>query len=437
MNIKKTLHTIEGIEPETVIYLLMDYYLYDKIKVNYQSNSTKIIILTKNNTIPEEHKKYYSQILYVEKKEHYFEKKEYEEIKNLLEKILKDKNKEKTKIVPCDEGYSYLAATLRKELNVPGMSIEQSLNLTNKIRMKDIIKKNNIPTHLYILISKEKIKKDIDSYIEYLKKEIKFPMFIKPTELFGSRGTKKINNKKELKKILEEILKDNIEYEMDEFVSDTIMNCEVIIIEGKIVYFRTRIAINNLHSFSNGTTYSSIIIPPSHQQYKKGLAMSKKVVEAFSGIFENRCINIEFIEQNQEKLLFLEINYRRPGAKSCYIFDYAYEEGFNYETIDLDLAFGAKKIEIHSDDFKSDYEFYSGSILFPGKRKGVIKAINKLPEDLTSDIKMELMLKEGDILEQTIDNSYIPAFIIIRNKCFKALYREIQRFISWNPYILE
>ena len=427
----KKLYTFEEPEPETVIYLLYDYYFYTNLKVNLKSKAKKVIILLKKKTIPKEYKKQFSKIIYVETRK-------LEEIKNILEEYLKDKKKEKTKIVACYEKYFYLAASLNKELNIPGMSMEMTSNLVNKVKMKDIIKKNNIPTHIYILISKEKIKEDIDSYMDYLKKEINYPMFIKPTELFGSTGTKKINNKKELKKILQKILKDDMDYEMDEYVSDTIVSCDAIIIKGKIVYFRTKILLNNLHAFSNGKNYSCIMIPPSHQEYKKCFDITKKVVEAFSGIFDNKCVNFEFIEQNQEKLLFLEFNYRRPGTKTCYIYDYAYEkEGFNFEAIDLDLAFGAKEIEIYEDDFKSDYGFYSGCILFPGIKNGIVKGINKLPEDLTSEIKLDLMLKEGEILKQTVDNWYIPGFIIIRNKCFKTCYREIQRLISWYPYILE
>ena len=430
MDSKKTLYKMKGEEPETVIYVLFDYFLRNKMKVNYQSKSKRVIVLLKNNTIPEESKKFYTDILYVETKE-------FEEIKNLLEEYLKNKNKKKTKIIPCLESNFHLVARLNEELNVPGFSIETMSKIFNKIKQKNIIKKNNIPTHLYELISKEKIKEDIDSYMEYLKKEIKYPMFLKPTELYGSKGTTRINSKKELKKNLEEILKDDIEYEIDEYVSETVMNCDCVVIEGKIVYFRTRIAINNFHCFSKGINYSSIIVPPSHQQYIKGLAMSKKVIEAFSGIFENKCVNIEFIEQNQEKLLFLEFNYRRPGSRSCYIFDYSYEQGFNYENIDLDLAFGVKEIEIYSDDFKTDYEYYAASVLFPGKRKGIVKSINDLPENMTSEIKLELMHKEGDAIGLSDFNDYVPAFIVIRNKCFKDLYREIQRLISWYPYTLE
>ena len=264
MNKNKNVFTFEENEPETIIYLLYDYYLYNNIKVNLNSKATKAIVLLKNNTIPKEYKKQFTIEIEVESKD-------LEETKSVLEIFLKDKNKEKTKIIACYEDFLYLACSLRKELKIPGMSKEKTLKIRNKIKMKDFIKKNNIPTHKYVLVSKKKIKKNIDSYINYLQKEINFPMFIKPTESDGSKGTKKINNKKELKKILQEIKKDNIEYEIDEFVSDTLLSCDAIIIKGKIVYFRTRIIINNLHSFSvNGKNYSTCIVPPSHQEYKKG-----------------------------------------------------------------------------------------------------------------------------------------------------------------------
>ena len=429
MEIKK-IYNFEENEPETVIYLLYDYYLYDNIKVNLNSKSTKAIVLLKNNKIPEQYKKHFLHKIFVESKK-------LEEIKILLEKFLEGKNKEKTKIVACQEDYSYLAYKLRKILKIPGMSFEKTSKLYNKVKMKNFIKKHNIPTHKYLLISKKKIQENINSYIKFLKREINYPMFLKPTEAGGSRGTKKIKNEKELKKILKNISRDNIEYEIDEYIGDNVINCEVIVIKGEIVYFRTRIGINNLHNFSNGENYSSIIVPPSHQEYKKGFIISKKVVEAFSEVFENKCVNLEFIEEEQEKLLFLELNYRRPGAKSCFILDFGHENGFNYEAVDLDLAFGAKKVMIYKDDFKTGYDFYSGSILFPGKKKGIVKEIRNLPKDLNSEVKLILKLEIGDCLEKTVDNAYIPAFIIIRNKCFKSLYREIQMLISWYPYILE
>ena len=327
LKLKKNLFTLEENEPETVIYLLYDYYLYDNIKVNLNSKAKKAIVLLKNNKIPSEYKKEFSTKIEVESID-------LGETKNLLEKFLKDKKKEKTKIVACNENYLYLAYELCKELKIPGMSMEKILKIRNKVKMKDYIKKNNIPTHKYILVSKEKIKKNINSYIKHLEKEINFPMFIKPTEDFCSKGTKKINNRFELEKILEEISKNDIEYEIDEYISDTILSCDAIIINSKIVYFRTRIIINNLHSFSvSGNNYSTCLVPPTHQEYKKGFELTKKCVEAYD--FGNKCINFEFIEEEQEKLLFLELNYRRPGAKACFIFDYSHGKGFNYEAVDL------------------------------------------------------------------------------------------------------
>ena len=165
--------------------------------------------------------------------------------------------------------------------------------------------------------------------------------------------------------------------------------------------------------------------------------MTKKVVSAYKDNFENKCVNFEFIEKNQEELLFLELNYRRPGAKACFIFDFAHEKGFNFEALDLDLAFGSEKIEIFEDDFKSDYEIYAGCLIFPGLKNCIVTGVREFPEGLDSEVKPFFMLKVGDKMEKSVDCSYIPAFVVIRNKSFDRLYKEIQRLALWYPYKFE
>ena len=330
-----------------------------------------------------------------------------------------------------------MASKLSEEFKIPGFGVSKTLNLVNKIKMKEIMVKNKIPTHLYKKIEKSQIKQNLEDYIKYLEEEISYPMFIKPSESFGSNGTKKITNKKELKKSLKEIKEDEIEYEIDEFVSNTILSCDAVIINKKIRYFRTRLIIGQLHNFKNGKTYATCITPPNHQEYKKGLKMTKKIVSAYEGIFGNKCVNFEFIKKNQQDLLFLELNYRRPGAKACYVFDFSHRNGFNFEALDLDLTFGSEKIEIYDDDFESDYEFYAGSVVFPGLKDSVVTKVRELPEGLSSEVRPFFKLEVGDFIRKSKDGYCIPCFIIIRNKCFSKLYSEIQRLCSWYPYEFE
>ena len=428
MNIKKRTITLEGEEPETVIYLFYDYFLYPKMAVNFRSKAEKIMIVLKNNTIPKNYSKHF--------KIYYLETKEESELKILLEKLLINKNRKKTRIISSDEEFIYMASNMAKELKIQGPSYERALNLTNKVKMKDKIRKHNIPVHNYILISKEEIKKDIDAYTSFLIKKIKFPMFLKPTESFGSRGTKKITTRKTLKSTLSEISKDKTEYELDEFISSTIINCQVAVINGKIEFFRTHILLGNLFNFSKGENYASSLVPPSHQQYKKAFSLISKIVEIFKDDLQNRCLDIELLEKNQEELLFMEFNYRRPGGKVCYLFDQQYQNGFNFEELDLDLAFGAKNVEVFEEDFVSDYAYYTAIVLFPG-RKGVVRGFFEMLEGVESFVRTEYLLKKGDTMEGNLNNGYVPAYFIMGNKCFSDLYRDMQRLKDVYPYVLE
>ena len=429
---EKYVYTMKNADQKvgTVIYLLLNYYLYEDLKVSLNSKSKKILITLKNKKIPKNYLSCFSEIIVADSLK-------YNHIKKIVKKILRSEKKESLRIVSCSEHYFLMAAKLRQDFNISGMSLEKTLNIVNKAKMKELLISKKVPTHNFKIIDKKKIRKNIESYIRELEKDIKYTMFIKPTELYGSEMSGIINSKKDLKNFLLEILKSRLEFEIDEYVSNTILSCDAVLIEGKIVYFRTRIIIGCLFNFlKEGDNYSSCLVPPSHQQYKKGLAMTRRVVSAFGDNLGNRCINFEFIEKNQEELLFLELNYRRPGARACFIFDFSYKNGFNYEALDMDLAFGSKKVVLYKDDFKSDYEFYAGSIIFPGYKKGIVKKINELPE-LESEIKICYSLKIGEYMEKSPDLCYIPAYIIIRNRNFDQLYREIQRLTFWSPYELE
>lgn len=197
MEKKKSIKILEKNQKvDTVIYLLLNYYLYNHIKVSLKSKAKKIIILLKDKTIPKEYQNYFIEKFFVNSID-------YSEIKNIVSKIKEREGKKKNlRIVACDEHYFYMVSRIREELKIPGYGISKTLNLINKIKMKDKIRKNKILTHIYKKVQKMKIKENLEEYIKYLEKEINYPMFIKPSQKYGSIGTKKIINKKTLKKTL-------------------------------------------------------------------------------------------------------------------------------------------------------------------------------------------------------------------------------------------
>ena len=72
--------------------------------------------------------------------------------------------------------------------------------------MKNLAKKGNVPVHIYQMVDKSRIKENKSQYMKQLEKEIGYPMYQKPLDMFGSRGTKLILNRSDLLASFEEIL---------------------------------------------------------------------------------------------------------------------------------------------------------------------------------------------------------------------------------------
>lgn len=106
-----------------------------------------------------------------------------------------------------------------------GNTIKSSINSTNKLLMKDTLKKNNNPTSNYCIV-------DVNSDIECIK--LNYPLIVKPTDRSGSRGVYKLNNSKELKKAIELAIDSSFEKKaiIEEFVEGKEYSVEYISWEG-------------------------------------------------------------------------------------------------------------------------------------------------------------------------------------------------------------
>lgn len=118
------------------------------------------------------------------------------------------------------------------DLPIP-YSYETALTVTNKILMKEIMKKNGIPTSNFIKVSN----------IAALKiSDMPFPLVIKPSDTTGSKGVRKACNKKELEVYLKEAIKlsrNNLAI-VEEFVKGVEIQVDFFVENGKIHLIMTR-----------------------------------------------------------------------------------------------------------------------------------------------------------------------------------------------------
>lgn len=101
-------------------------------------------------------------------------------------------------------------AVTADKMKVPaGISGEAALGVTNKRIMKPIFQKGGIPTCKFQLISNKSKSEDLNG--------LSYPLVIKPVDSQGQRGVYKVDNWKELKEFLPDVLsysrEDNIRVE--------------------------------------------------------------------------------------------------------------------------------------------------------------------------------------------------------------------------------
>lgn len=98
----------------------------------------------------------------------------------------------------CLEFLNVTVSKIAEELNLPKLySYETALNVSDKVRMKHIMRDNDIPTTKFITVGDIKELEDFD---------LTYPVFTKPADGSGSTGVSRADNKKELYEFTEQAL---------------------------------------------------------------------------------------------------------------------------------------------------------------------------------------------------------------------------------------
>lgn len=99
-------------------------------------------------------------------------------------------------ITTCSDQANVTACYVAEKLGLPApYSYETSLNVTDKERMKTIMLNNKIPTSQYKIVEGTRLHDNIDG--------LSFPIVVKPSDSYGSKGVRVVHTKEELKINLE------------------------------------------------------------------------------------------------------------------------------------------------------------------------------------------------------------------------------------------
>ena len=190
------------------------------------------------------------------------------------------------------------------------LSFSDAIKVTNKSRMKSILKSNDIDTPNYHVLSGFP---DNSVFLQ-------FPVIVKPTDNQGQRGISVVNNENELKNAINHAINNSREkkYIIEDFVPGKEVTINAIIIKSKLsilmITDRKHFSYKKAVGVCKAHEYPSLINMTERDNLRK---ITKKIVNAFS--LANTPLYIQAIVQKNSNISVIEFGCRIGGGFEAYL----------------------------------------------------------------------------------------------------------------------
>ena len=214
------------------------------------------------------------------------------------------------------EPYMVLAARIREDLGLPGMTIEQTLPFRDKELMKQELDAAGIRTPRHTSTS------TVQGVWEAAER-IGYPLIVKPIAGAGSADTYRVDSPAELADVLPmvrhvEVLSVEEFIEAEEFTYDTVCGAGNVLFEN-INWYRPRPLQARSHEWISPMTVALRDI--DNDWLASGRAMGRDVLRALG--FHAGFTHMEWYRKDDGEVVFGEIGARPPGARTVDVMNYA------------------------------------------------------------------------------------------------------------------
>lgn len=241
-----------------------------------------------------------------------------------------------------------LAARLREELGLPGMTVAETIPFRDKGKMKEVLDAANIrtPRHLRATSAAE---------INEAAAEIGYPLCIKPIAGAGSADTYRIDNEEDLRQTVPR-LGHVPEVSVEEFIEGEEYTYDTICADGEILYeniawYLPPPLIARTTEWISPQTITLRDIDA--EKIAEGRAMGREVIKALG--FRTGFTHMEWFRKNDGEAVFGEIGARPPGARSVELMNYG---------CDIDVFKGWAEAACHGKLTQEINRRYNAAVIF-------------------------------------------------------------------------
>src|SRR5215475_14765944 len=209
-----------------------------------------------------------------------------------------------------------LAARLREELDLPGLTVAQTVPYRNKERMKQLLDAASLPTPQHY--SAETV-----AGVWAAAERLGFPLIVKPIAGAGSVDTYRADSAAELDAVLpmlRHVPQVSVEefIEAEEFTYDTICANGNILVEN-ICQYHPRPLVTKIHEWVSPVTMALRDLDEPGLQ--GGRELGRNVLRALG--FTDGFTHMEWYRKADGEVVFGEIGARPPGARTVDVMNYA------------------------------------------------------------------------------------------------------------------
>lgn len=312
-------------------------------------------------------------------------------------------------------------AFVSEKLGLPApFSYEQSLNNTDKMRMKGIFMRNNIPTANYCVVEN----------CLSIPDTLSFPIVVKPADSSGSRGISKVNSVYDCNKAIQSALSQSKQRKviLEEFIAGKEYQIDCIVDKG---ITRIVLAKQKLRFFEEEVVSpaGSFVIPDDQNTLLgEENELAKKLAEAFgikNGAFFFQCI------EKDGTLYVIEVGVRVGGGLSYKMIRDI--KGVDLVKLEVDSWLG-KNLEY---SIKSNNDFYLSNAIFSTRHCSVkcIKGLEELCESHIVDC-FDVYTNNEMIVDGRITNKNRLALYLTHASSLEKLKTNFQEIIN-NVVIVE
>lgn len=292
-----------------------------------------------------------------------------------------------------------------------------ALNVTDKLKMKDILVKNGILTSKYKKIEKTS---DLDNW------NFSFPIIIKPTDSNSSKGIFKIDGPI---KNLDAVIKEAVSYSrtkeaiVEEFVTGQEIGIDTFVSNGiaKVLMIKERRKIKKNNNGSQNIVGCIWPMPLDEDTKRKAEIVANQISKAFG--LKNCALMIQAILKDGE-ISVIEFGARIGGGESYHIIKDCV--GFDYVEASI-CTFTGDPIK---EEVKIPEYYYADNFIYV--KECVFDHIDfcdDLLMDGTIDHAYELKSKGSEIDANLSSNNRVGTFVV-RAKDIDKLYKNINRVLS-------